>query len=285
MSKRNQKIETHGNQSPGYVARDYTINQTIINQYESKKRKKWRPLETLLYPVLTDNENFRFTFINDLAIGLHNVFEKNGYIKFNGMLRLSKKINDHQELIVYELICNQPEFSEDIRKRYNQYINDRLSIDGKGEKQRRKLFSRLKNEWKEEWGEFFKNWRIIPNVIFSSSEIPLEFIYDPATKFISIRSFADITANISDYEEELKTTSELLRFIPSISVLPLAYIGNFVWLEDNYPLMKLIIDIADNRGILVDNIRINVDDYEEWDYINKALDEEVKIRKAKKIKT
>ena len=46
--------------------------------------------------------------------------------------------------------------------------------------------------------------------------------------------------------------------------------------------MKLFIEIADNRQYRLDHVRINANDYEEWDYVNREFDEEVRISKASK---
>ena len=52
MAKSGNKIETHGNLSPGIVHGDFKVNQTIVQQYHPTQTKRWRPLDEVDYPAL-----------------------------------------------------------------------------------------------------------------------------------------------------------------------------------------------------------------------------------------
>jgi len=69
-----KKIVTHGDQSPGYVAGNYSINQTIVNQYEETNIKKWRQLAEHWYPK--KGRPIKFLF-----------YENAGHLLFEGPLK------------------------------------------------------------------------------------------------------------------------------------------------------------------------------------------------------
>lgn len=279
MRKKSQQIETQGNMSPGYVGRDFIINQTIIDQYNSSQRKKWRQLEHAYCPVLQDNSNFRVGFLQHIAIALHNTFLNNGYTRFVNNLRTFKEVINDNELVFYELVSHQPTFCEQLRREYSKSIERILDIKEKGDIND---LENLKKEFIERWNSYFYDWKLSHKVIFSNDWMPTEFIYDPATKQITIQAIDILTANPKDYEEGITTTSELFQFIASVIKLPIIYLGDFVWLKENYPLMKLFIEISDNQQYRLDRVRVNAHDYEEWDYVNRDFDEEVRTKKAKK---
>ena len=110
----------------------------------------------------------------------------------------------------------------------------------------------------------------------------MEFVYDPATKRISVQSISRYSVDFSDYPDGITTASELLCFLAALSKTVIGYFGDLVWLEKNYALMKLVVEVLDHRAFSWDRIRINASDYEDWDYINTSFDEEIEIKKSLK---
>jgi hypothetical protein len=87
----------------------------------------------------------------------------------------------------------------------------------------------------------------------------------------------------SEYPTRITSTSELLRFLASLvnaGHLHYAYLGDATWYNDDYSLLKLWSYFMDNERIDIDSLRINSEDYEEWDYVNPVVD--LEIKKAKK---
>ncbi len=245
-------------------------------QSASKRRKQWRSLEAITYPVLSDSENNRRKFIHDFAYALDQVFKTKGYASFNGLIRLNERNASDQIFPVYEFICHQPEFCEAFRQRGIQliarvlaYKESNLSseeLEVKKEEMRQEII--------RESVAFAKEWSIDARVPFSSEWRAVQFIYDPATSHISICPIELVSLNPSDYPEHITTTSELLTYLASFSTLFVGIVDDFNWYKANYPLLKITTEILDKRAFRLEGIKINVHDYEEWDYDNPQLDAE-----------
>jgi len=259
---------------------DYVVNRHIVKKHESIKRKRWRSLESVFYPVPQDNTTYRDNFIKVLSIALHNTFTKKDYIEFTSIFRVSKQVRQGYEIIAYNLLSHQPEFAENVRRESSKHYQDAFNVSD------RKQLEELNQKERVRWAEYFSDWRLdLFLVPFSDSWGAINLLYDPASKHIRIQPPKQDSTRIEDYEENIETTSELFQFIAAISRLSIAYLGDLVWLFGNYPLMKLITDIVDNKEVRPDRIRINASDYEEWDYTNKQYDKEVReydIRRKKK---
>ncbi|GHO96498.1 hypothetical protein KSF_065460 [Reticulibacter mediterranei] len=245
-------------------------------QSTNKRRKQWRSLEAITYPVLSDSENSREKFIHDFAYALNQVFKTKGYVSFNGLVRLNERNASGQIFPVYELICHQPEFCEAFRQRGIQLIARVLAykesslsaeeLEVKKEEMRQEII--------HESVAFAKEWSIDARVPFSPEWRAIQFIYDPATSRISICPIELVSLNPSDYPEHITTTSELLTYLASFNTLLVGIVDDFNWYKANYPLLKITTEILDKRAFRLEEIKINVHDYEEWDYDNPQLDAE-----------
>lgn len=281
MERKINKIKTFGDMSPGYVNGNYIINQTIVDQYNSIKRKKWRNIDQIRYSVLHDNNNFRTGFLQHLVLALHKTFKDAGYTKFINDLIMYDYTIDNNDLTIYELLSHQPVFSENFRREHINSIERILSLQKNNDE---KGFDEYKYEFIKQWDSHFSGWNIQYDVVFAEVWMPVEIIYDPIIKNITVRTIRNFSTNPKDYENGIVTTSEMLHLLASLDKFPIAYWGDFVWLKDNYPLLKLFIYVADNHEYNLGHIRINADDFEEWDYVNRDYDEEIKIQKNKKKK-
>jgi hypothetical protein len=50
--------------------------------------------------------------------------------------------------------------------------------------------------------------------------------------------------------------------------------GTLETVLNSYPLSKLMLEFLDNRSVDFGNLRVNVENCEDWDYVNPAADEE-----------
>ena len=281
-SRKDKRVEisTKGDYSPGIVQRDFIVNQTIVQEHKkASKRKNWRSLETVIFPLLRESEHSREVFLMDLAFALDQIFQNKGYVKFNAIFRMQTIIHQDQERPYYELKTHQASFGSRVERNYNKFLQtiEHLKSTLPIQEAKQKMRQLITNERRE----FQAKWRIQLDVGFSNHWVPIELIYDPETVRISIRSIDTPSINFGEYADSITTSSEMLCFVAAASRTVFGFFGDLIWLEGNYPLLKLNIDILDNRSINFDNIRINVDDVEEWDYINKSFDEEVKNREHK----
>jgi hypothetical protein len=169
------------------------------------------------------------------------------------------------------------EFCEAVRQRGAGFISRVLSIKESNLdiESKNRLKDLMYQEITREHEDFFSKWRLSAKGGFSSDWSVLELIYDPPTASITLRSIEEASINPSDYPERVHTTSDLLRYIASLLVMVVGNMGLLEWYADNYPLIKLIVEFVDEGTFDMDRIRINIKDYEEWDYDNGSVDEEV----------
>jgi hypothetical protein len=109
--------------------------------------------------------------------------------------------------------------------------------------------------------------------------LPVEFTVDPAKRLISMERLL-LSLDPAEYASGITSTSELLRFLASLmNAGQVAYFGDIAWCKDNYSLLKLWADLMDHARIDIKRLRINAEDYEEWDYVNPVVDLEIKNSK------
>jgi hypothetical protein len=83
--------------------------------------------------------------------------------------------------------------------------------------------------------------------------------------------------NPADYEHHLKTTSEMLAYVASAerAAGAAAWLGDISFIQNNWSLLKLVTYFMDHKEINLGSIRINSQDYEQWDYHNPGLEDEL----------
>lgn len=266
MMDREIKIETHKEYSPGIVIGDYAITQNNIYQYNESKKKHWKKLDDLFYPSIGDDLVRQQRFNSYLITFLHRVFKDLGYIKFTSLFTLANSSIGENTLPGYYLQSQQSKYIGAIKQHLRFMYNDSNSMDERTKRQ---------DSLNEDIKYLRDNWAIDVNINFIDKLIPLEFIYHPDLQKIKIGPPEIISPDPTDYLEKVRTTSEFLTFFTSILYSEIAYWEDFECVDSFYPLKKFSFAVLDSGNISVDKILINVDDNEEYDYINKALDIEL----------
>jgi hypothetical protein len=249
------------------------ITQQIIHQAAVRQQKSWRDLSHLLIPMLAgDHESSDQFFLAVVNEGLEQTFGNRPYTQFTGVLRYVER--DVQGTIVpaYYIICHEIEFCEYVRNKTHNIILSRQ----KAKKEGPEVLERLKQE-QQEITDRLNEWNAYSSFGLSSVWQPLEFVLDPAKRIISI-SALPMSLDPSVYASGLNSTSDMLRFLASYANAsgPFAYFGDANWYDGNYALLKLWADLIDHRKIDLERIRINAENYEEWDYLNPVVDLEIK---------
>jgi len=266
MKNEKISIETHGDQSPGYVAGNFTVNQTIVHQYKESKKKQWRELDEITYPAIIDDQERRMKYGVQLAFHLHRTFKETGYIRFVSLFSL-KKVEVKDDIHpIYDLFSHQVRFIGSLRETWKYLWESSLPEDP-----RRKYQEDLNKELMN----LYETWSLDLRMPFVERLAPWLFIYDPDGKKISITVPPFISTNPSEYPDKLRTTSEMLTLLTAIIRSPIVDFGNLSCIRSHYPLFKLFLELLDNKSWEPAKIRINAADYEEWDYINLAADNEV----------
>lgn len=267
MSEPKYRIETHGDQSPGYVAGDFTVNKTIVRQYNKARKKKWRPLDEINYPPPEDNDDCRRKYLGLLALHLHRAFKDSGYTQFVSLARLAQAKINEDLVTVYSLVSHQVKFTGALRRTLKYLWNRNIAVE---------LRQKCQDDLNAELCTLRESWSFKVDLPFVNRFIPVQFAYDPDAHKIAIGPPPIVSTTPAEYPDKVRTTSELLTFLSSLLGSPFCNMGDIAWVKSYYPLFKLCLELLDTKAFRMDRIRINAENCEEWDYINTAADIEVR---------
>jgi len=270
MKNDERKIETHGNQSPGYVGGDYVIHQTTVNQSTELTKKKWRELDQLRFPPMTDVNQQEEQFVKMLVVHLHRVFKDSGYVQFVGLVNVQRIMvpDASEEPIPFCCLwCHQVNLTGAVRKSMSNIFKPEVDIDSR---------QNYIDELNLELSALQNNWALNFQAPMLDEMTPWQFTYDPDALRITIEPAPIISINFGDYPNQVRTTSELLTWL-SVFFQVNGIVTDIAIVESHYPLFKLVTELMDNRPSFdVSKFRTNIQNLEEWDYINPAADIEVK---------
>lgn len=265
--KKSYKIKTSGDQSPGYVAGDFKVNKTILHQSEKFKQKRWRTLDLINYPAVVDNEDRRKKYAGQLVLHLHRAFKDVGYTRFVSLLELRQKKVGKDLGPCYSLTSHQVKFTGALRKSWRYLWNPEIAPESR---------QRYQNYMNVDFSTLSEGWSSDIGLLFVDTPMAHQFTYDPDTRKISITPPPILSTAPSEYPDKVRTTSELLTFLSVLTRSSIAFLGDIACITSHYPLFKLMLEIVDNREWKPARIRINVENCEEWDYINTDADIEVR---------
>jgi len=252
------------------------LTRQVVAQATTKQRKTWRDLSHLFIPMVggvsKSSDGF---FISELFMGLDHTFRDRPYCQFTGVLRHVERNVQGKTVPMYYLLCHQIDFCESVRKTTELFIRSYAYA----KKNDPKAFEQLRKEQQKLTDAFNREWNAHASFDLSSEWLPLEFTVDSAKRVISIQQLP-LSLDPLTYVSGITSTSELLRFLSSyVNSGRVAYFGDATWYNDNYSLLKLWADFIDHGKIEIDRLRINAEDYEEWDYVNPVVDLEIKNSK------
>jgi len=267
MNDRETEIKTHGDYSPGFVGGDYRITKTINNQYTSSKKKRWRKLERYFHPILTvDDDEHRQEFLSHLVVQLHRVFKDSDHVKFVSLFCLADIELEGKQWPGYCLLSHQTKYIGALKKSLRYFLDSSIPRETRQE-HNDLLMKELK--------DLDKDWTVSIKMKFSDNLSAVEFTYDPDTCQIKIGVPKVISPDPTDYPNKVQITSEFLTFIAAASTSPFAICKDLGCIMSYHPLHKCYLDILDNGKVFPGNIRVNVEDCEEYDYVNNAADVEL----------
>jgi hypothetical protein len=249
------------------------ITKQIASQASQKQRKTWRDLSHLSIPMLAGISQTSYSFfVSQLFTGLAHTFHERPYCQFTGVLRYADRIARGQTVPTYYLLCHQIEFCESVRRTTELQIRSYATARKNG----RDAIEKLQRKSQDDTDAFNSAWDARALFDVSTQWMPLLFTVDSARKRIRIETSA-LSVDPLQYASGINPTSELLRFAASIvNTGDIAHLGDITWYDTNYSLLKLFVDILDYGRLEIDRIRINAEDYEEWDYVNSRVDLEIK---------
>jgi hypothetical protein len=258
----------------------HQINAKTINLYltEQKQlaRRNWRKLEHLEYPTLERSAHAKEIFLSDICFAMHAAFSGLGFKRFATLMRIQNTTISEEAATVLVLDCHEAVFVDALRRE----ASDRLELIDAA----RQAPPDRRQEKRQEYFEFVKNrearldgWQLRYGVRFSLPTSALDIQYDPTTKTVSVETSKIQSLNPVDYPDKLSTTSDLLRFIAATGNVEYGLLTESVFklAHDDVRIWKLAVSVLDKEPILLDQIRVDVNDLEYWDYSNPRLDEEL----------
>jgi hypothetical protein len=270
------------NMSPSFDQRHQNVlnqlNADTINLYIGEQTavqtKQWRNLESVNYGVIRDNENARVIFSNDLFTSLREAFHLQSYKRFNALLHIDAvRAANGEEVPIYVLDCHEVGLAAALRKRRKKRIEEIVAIRQNpsidAAEQRKRLIESAQRE-EETW----EGWSRRAQIIYSRTYSPLEIVYDVQASRIAVDSISDFSLDPADYTNHLGTTSELLRYVAATTNLSIGVMGDIKWTKD-FRLLKVMIDVLDHRRVDLDRIRVDVSNFEVWDYVNLDFEREL----------
>lgn len=261
-----ERVETHGDFSPVVVGRDYIVNNYNEPPSQEMQRIRWRSLDAIDYPVFDNGDQRRASFVAQLAVHLHRCFHTTGFMQFTGLFRLVNEGVDEEEHTIYNLITHQIDFVGALRQSWKVLWGDNAPRKRREDHQR---------ELNQQIESLIEDWGLDLALPFTERLTAVRYIYDPDAAIISIGSPEVNSTAPLDYPGQLSTTSELLAFLSAFTSASVVNFGRLDAMAPNRALMKLLLDLLDTQSWVIGRIRINADDYEEWDYHNPSAEAEL----------
>ncbi|MDM4019490.1 toll/interleukin-1 receptor domain-containing protein [Roseiconus lacunae] len=255
------------------------VSPALLRTIQEARRKTWRPLEVFKFAALPCllEEKEPHVFMLYLAYSLTQTITHSDYAQFMGLFRKTVRESDGPSLRVYEIVSHYIECIAYARKERTRLIQQHG--DAIDEAMRRsdpqQLYDIEGANFEKLMAPLRDHWDLLWNVNLSPHLVPLQITFDRTTKSIEFKSLEVPSIDLESFPGKLETTSEMLKFVGATMrpFLPMNDIDSFLF--ERRSTMGMMIDLLDNRLIDVDSIRINVDDYEEWDYLNPRFDAEI----------
>jgi hypothetical protein len=238
---------------------DVHINRDAVQAW---KRKTWRPLAIFAYPSSRLEHDLSTNYFAHLVLQLHRTFREAGYTTFTGLIGIHTETIANEHVSVITLTTNQPRYVNAIHIAVKQLWN--ANADGPA----------LRRATNSELQDLYTNWLVNVRLSPDPGPIAYEFVYDPEGKRVSIVPHDSLSTAPSEYPDKVSSTSELLRLLTAVAHSRIVMAGDIEIILHSYPLSKLFLEIMDSKTFDFSKVRINVQDHEEWDYINPAADQE-----------
>lgn len=267
-------IRTSGNFSPGVVGGDFKIEitQQLVQQSEVKVKKEWRPLGHLRFMVSGDESIGRKVLSRHLLHALVTTFSDRKYVKFVSIIYRSVEKSKTDSPVTFNVLSQQVQFLSNVEKSLNLSTSDDAIAREAFLNEHNTLLERLLAEGKV--GLKFN---------FDNDYTPLRFEYDGQTNWMQIVQLIDeMETDPARYPDKLTSTSEALWLLASLSRSAIASVGDMNFIRENFALWKMMIDAMDGH-VSPAAIRVNVNDFEEWDYSCPRLEEEVQRFKTRSL--
>jgi hypothetical protein len=256
-------------------------NLKIIQAAESKRRKTWRELDVQNVIEFNDYEHNRVNVWRSLFVALRDASVGKGFVRFVAIVQKTSRKVEELDRFVYQFVSNQPAFSGRLRDIHTAKIQDEFQLaDIPPGSEHEAYRNELQIKYQAQWDELLASYKLyLTPFVIEGVWDPIEFTFDGENRSMTIKPL-NASGNMDDYPLKLSTTSELLVYCAAVLFVDLAF-ANMDLVYSNVSLSRLTAAVLD-REFDLNNIRVAVDDPEEWDYINPKFDVEARLYIANK---
>lgn len=263
-----------------------TMN-VLVSQLTDSRKKKWRPLEHVNYAVLEDTKRYRDRFLLDACWALDDVFKQAGYSRVTALFEVRPRAIGDQTMTCYSLTTHQIKFAHALRQRgierTKKFFQTQEELKALDDAAREAYLHKINSENSALQQSQWQNWHMDMPVHFTSRISPVELIFDPDTLNVAFRTVQKASLDPAEYPDHMTTTTEALEWIGTALNSTVGFVGDiFAWGSENLPLTKLMAYVLDENAFDLNAIRINVSDFEEWDFMYPDFETEILNLKMKK---
>jgi hypothetical protein len=272
-------VTTLGDQSPGVVMGNYTvhIDQQIVQNAKLKSHTQWRPLSVQKIPLISDSDAAKQGFLQTMCLALAKTFPTQPYTRFVSAFTIEERIvPDNQKALVVTAISQRADFCRNLYEIAERDIKAfsplyKLPFDSP---ERNRLLDKIKADHATELEQLNSNFRVLFGPLsFSNAWTPVECVVDGTAKTISIQELPAST-DYATYPDRLRTTSELMQYLAGFTQGPIIHVTEFDLVTKNPSLLRLLMDLLDQKKFKLESFRVGLNDPEEWDYVNPQFDAE-----------
>ena len=248
------------------VAGDLVLNSDAIAH---AARKQWRELSWTSFLSTNLETDMRLTCPRHWVVALRDTFRDAGFTSFTMVVsvqseRSVERLGQTLTFSPIDVVSHKAEFVGAMKALI------RGSLDPETEN-RRKHVDAANTTLAE-----LKGWDVSVQTHKGIDTVPYSCEYNPDMRTIKIHPHETLSTDPNDYPQKLSLTSELLALLATLIHSEVVILNAPLSALDAYPVAKLFLDVIDNKTCDYNQVRVNVEDDEEWDYLNPAVDDELK---------
>lgn len=243
------------------------VDDLLKSQYIAARKMQWRPLSSVDWPIGAQYERHAEIWANSLTVAFIKTFADK-YQNFSFYLTVEQQHAQGADVIIYGLVCHKAGFVANFKRMRFEELQRLRDASLAGDEAR----EQLKHERAAELAEILHGWSFRCQVTPQFGTIAYQCSYDPESRALTL-TVQPPSLDPSDYEGQLDSTSELLRYIASSVQGGFKHI-NYDWFPSSYRKQKLLLDVMDHGALNLGSVRVSTANDEEWDYVNLTFDEE-----------
>jgi hypothetical protein len=216
-----------------------------------------------------------------LFLALRDASLGKSFVRFVAIVQKTTRKVEELDRFLYQFVTNQPAFTGRLRDIHTVKIQEQFQLaDIPPGSEHEAYRDELQIKYQAQWDELLASYNLyLTPFVIEGVWDPIEFTFDAENRSMTIKPL-NASGNMDDYPQKLSTTTELLVYCVAVLFVDLA-VTNMDLVYSNVSLSRLTAAVMD-REFDLSNVRVAVDDPEEWDYINPKFDVEAHLYTANK---